>query len=539
MNLRQMDIGKQLKTVFSSLIIVVTLMSLFTIWETNQLSQQTQTLYDHPLQVRRALDNIKVDQQMMGVAIRDMVLAENEADMNMAYERLLRHKSNIPTQIDILRDLYLGPIEDVEAIVTEFTVWEEVVMRNASALMDGDQTGVIRNIQPNGEITIHARLLEEAVNTIDAFAKQKADDLYHTSESGRRGITLISILITVAMIFAMYWISRYLYKNIQRPLRDLVHVIGQVEGGSLSARSEIADRNEFGKLADGLNGMLDSIENGVKLNEKSATLSGIMLADDELHTFFQTLLSGLLELTRGQLGGVYLLSEDRANYNLFVSVGMDEGKRMTFDRESLEGELGIASSSRKIQILSGVNENSRFVFPAAAGSLVPNELITIPLANQNEVFAFVTLGSITGFDELTFDLLDKEQTIMSTRMQSVLDLQEIKRIKEQLEEQNRELEAQKTELDALSLELGEQNRELEQQKLELSEANRLKTNFLSNMSHELRTPLNSVIALSGVLERRLDGRISEEESQYLDVIGRSGKSLLEMINEILDISRIE
>ena len=108
-----------------------------------------------------------------------------------------------------------------------------------------------------------------------------------------------------------------------------------------------------------------------------------------------------------------------------------------------------------------------------------------------------------------------------------------------LEYQNRELESQKTELAMQSAELTEQNTELEMQKKQLSEASELKTNFLSNMSHELRTPLNSVIALSGVLNRRLAAKIPDEEYSYLEVIERNGKHLLSLINDILDISRIE
>jgi len=110
---------------------------------------------------------------------------------------------------------------------------------------------------------------------------------------------------------------------------------------------------------------------------------------------------------------------------------------------------------------------------------------------------------------------------------------------ENLTHANRELEAQKTELTSQSAELAEQNAELEMQKKLLQEASQLKTNFLSNMSHELRTPLNSVIALSGVLNRRLDKKIPEEEYSYLEVIERNGRHLLSLINDILDISRIE
>ena len=117
--------------------------------------------------------------------------------------------------------------------------------------------------------------------------------------------------------------------------------------------------------------------------------------------------------------------------------------------------------------------------------------------------------------------------------------QELKRRAEILAEQNIELEAQKTELASQSHELAEQNAELEIQKQQLNEANRLKSVFLSNMSHELRTPLNSVIALSGVLNRRLADKIPHDEYSYIEVIGRNGKHLLSLINDILDLSRIE
>ena len=113
------------------------------------------------------------------------------------------------------------------------------------------------------------------------------------------------------------------------------------------------------------------------------------------------------------------------------------------------------------------------------------------------------------------------------------------RFTQQLEYQNNELEAQKRVLSTQTNELKEQNVELEMQKKQLDEASRMKTSFLSNMSHELRTPLNSVIALSGVLNRRLAGKVPDEEYSYLDVIERNGRQLLMLINDILDLSRIE
>ena len=155
------------------------------------------------------------------------------------------------------------------------------------------------------------------------------------------------------------------------------------------------------------------------------------------------------------------------------------------------------------------------------------------------MIAIISLATVNSFSTQATRLLHEVFIALSTRVEGVLALRKIREISDKLELQNNELELQKTELITQSARLTAQNTELEIQKKELAEASRLKTNFLSNMSHELRTPLNSVIALTGVLSRRLAGKIPEEEHSYLQVIERNGKNLLALINDILDISRIE
>jgi len=121
----------------------------------------------------------------------------------------------------------------------------------------------------------------------------------------------------------------------------------------------------------------------------------------------------------------------------------------------------------------------------------------------------------------------------------LISYQKVMDMSEKLDLQNKDLQEKSNELALQSDELREYNIELELQKTMLDNANQLKSAFLSNMSHELRTPLNSVIALSGVLNRRLKGNIAEEEYKYLGIIERNGKNLLTLINNILDLSRIE
>ena len=218
---------------------------------------------------------------------------------------------------------------------------------------------------------------------------------------------------------------------------------------------------------------------------------------------------------------------------------MSDNSKLTFNVDSLEGEFGSVLSSRKIQIIKRIPKDTRFLFHTVSGKFIPREIISVPIISGNEIVAVISLASVRTYSEQSIHLINNLLFSLSARIEGVLSFQKIQLFAIKLEAQNTKLGIQKNELEAQSAELNEQNRELEMQKIQLSEASRLKTNFLSNMSHELRTPLNSVIALSGVLNRRLVNKIPEDEYSYLEVIERNGKHLLALINDILDISRIE
>ncbi|MCF8347849.1 MAG: response regulator, partial [Bacteroidales bacterium] len=215
---------------------------------------------------------------------------------------------------------------------------------------------------------------------------------------------------------------------------------------------------------------------------------------------------------------------------------------------------------KKWQHITQIPTDSRFVFAGVSGSFLPRAIITIPIMERNETVVVISISSIKEFDNQIINLINEIHEMLSSRMRGVLmhrklnllterlqenynlleiQKKELETSSDLLQEQNTELEEQKRELSAQSRELTEQNTELEAQKNQLLEANKLKTSFLSNMSHELRTPLNSIISLSGVLERQLTGTISQEQEGFLEIINRNGKNLLELINDILDLSRIE
>ncbi|NUM79476.1 response regulator [bacterium] len=127
-----------------------------------------------------------------------------------------------------------------------------------------------------------------------------------------------------------------------------------------------------------------------------------------------------------------------------------------------------------------------------------------------------------------------KQTLLEFR-----DLTESMQFERSVSEAYRDIEKKKYEFEQRNQELEKAYRQIDEVKKGVMEANRLKSEFLSNMSHELRTPLNSILALSSILLARMDGELTEEQDKQIKIIEKSGKNLLRLINDILDISKIE
>ncbi len=264
-----------------------------------------------------------------------------------------------------------------------------------------------------------------------------------------------------------------------------------------------------------------------------------MLSIYDAKQFFQATLTALAEYSNSQMAAVYLLSSDKSLFEHFVSIGLDEGGKAAFSAETYEGEFGPALATKKIQHIANIADDTQFAFYTVGGQFKPREIITIPVMSNNQIIAVISLASLNVFSQEAIQFLDTIWGTLNARITGILAFREIQALARQLEQQNQELDAQKDELSAQTVELNQQNIELDLQAKQLGESSRLKTTFIANMSHELRTPLNSVIALSGVLYRRLANQIPEEEHSYLEVIERNGKQLLALIDDILDLSRIE
>ncbi|MDP3452183.1 MAG: response regulator [Bacteroidales bacterium] len=539
MKLKDLKIATQLIIGFVTMMLLVAVLGFISYEQTYKIALQTETMYNHPLQVRRALGTFKFDITAIHREMKDLFLPEGEARMPMIINNIELHKSSAFDQLNIVYKWYLGPRSDIDTLKQNFITWNSLREETILLHREGKTTEAALRTLSSGIAGSQVEALYRSLEKIDTFARNKGDSLHSTSQELNRSLNKQLFILITAFLMLMLLVSNFLLRAVRLPIDELSGAATRFREGDLNARSANTSRNEFGGLAASFNSLVDTIQAKVEISDKVVVLTGKMLSEDDAKKFFGSTLQIMMDQTGSQMAAAYLLSDDKRRYEHFESVGIDDDAKKSFSASGNEGEFGAAVTTHNIQHLKNIPETTRFLYNTVKGKFIPNEIITIPIVSSSEVIAIISLASIGVYNQQSIQLIEAIHSTYSARIEGILAYRRINEISSKLEEQNRELEIQQRELTAQSSELTEQNRELEVQKNQLSEANKLKTSFLSNMSHELRTPLNSVIALSGVLSRRLTNKIADEEHSYLEVIERNGKNLLSLINDVLDISRIE
>ena len=539
MKFGNLKIGTQLMLGFAVMLIFVVILGVVANQQADKIHLQTETIYKRPLQLRRAVSLIKIDILTMRIGTRDLMVASNNDEKQTAIQTIEMGAADIESQFNLLNEKYLGPKSDIEQAYKAFLNWKIAREFNTKLALDGKVEEVKRNVLPTSKVGRYRDIMIEKINKIDNFEFNMSEHLFANSNKLRENLNFQLLILICSILILSALIILLMLRHIRKPILELTDVAIRFHQGDMNARSNISTKNEYGTLSDTFNSMVESIQTNFILSEKASSLSQSMLLEEDPYKFFSSVLPLLASQTNSQMAAVYLLSENKQKFEHFNSFGLSDSSKLSFSVDNFEGEFGSVLSSHKIQIIKRIPKDTRFLFHTVSGKLIPREIITIPVISGKEIIAIISLASVRTYGPEIILLIQNILDTLTARIEGVMAFQKMHVFSRQLEYQNTELEAQKTEMSVQSTELLEQNRELEMQKVQLSEASRLKTNFLSNMSHELRTPLNSVIALSGVLSRRLANKIPVDEYSYLEVIERNGKHLLTLINDILDISRIE
>ena len=377
-------------------------------------------------------------------------------------------------------------------------------------------------------------------------------DLYELNAPIRDMIRNFIILFVLSVIL-IYAIANVLGKAISKPVLDLLAISQRVSSGDLFARNEIQSKDELGALAQSVNELTDSIASKEIIQHGVMDISGELIEQSSIQEFGSRILKKLLETTNSNMGIFYILNERISKYEPSSSVGVDESLLKKINIHSPEGEIGNVLSKKVITSLKNIPDEAVYKYQTTAGNMSPKEIITIPILVDNIIVAIVSLVNVRNFSNESNTIIKQSWLNLNASYSSIIANERTRILAENLANVNQKLEVQTDELqkqtaemhnqakemEKISQNLLEQNTELDAQRVQVEEANRLKSQFLSNMSHELRTPLNSILTLSRVTIDQAGDNLSKEQTHYLEIVERNGKQLLRLINDILDLSKIE
>ncbi len=360
-------------------------------------------------------------------------------------------------------------------------------------------------------------------------------------------IFLISISIILIITFRMS-------QKIAAPILEIDAVARRFGKGDYSVRNKLRNTgDELDNLADEFNRMADLTQSRLEVQQMTSTITELMIGKSNTLDFAQELLKKLSSMSEAVMATFYRQNTEKSQFVLLASIGIEPEKAPIFNTKNPGGEFDRTLQENSIYHLKNITDDTVYTYKTTSGSIKAREMITIPILVHYEAKGFISLLCTGTFKKEFIEALKLAWPAINTSYANLISGEETQKLAESLAETNEqlkkqsndlqeksaELESQASELIKTSDELQEQNIELEQQRKEVEQANQLKSEFLSNMSHELRTPLNSILALSRVLIMQIGAKVDAEENNYLRIIERNGKHLLELINSILDLSKIE
>ena len=524
-------------------------------WFGNDLS--TDVLYSEPIKTGKYF-------------IKDIHLNENSEEINMAFAMPIfedeylyagKHVAGVLVTIANLDNTIFPLLEDRKGLGKSGESYivnsDGVALSNlknipnaalnyrfgtsASVKAVSGESGITEQEDYSGNKVLAAYAPISSVNW-GFIVKQDVSELFPDVKQMYLPYAISFLVLLIVIVIIAILVSR----SILNPVRKITRVSEAIENGNFSARITGIPMNEFGKLSKSFNRMAMEISSNFEVWENvmdiSKTIMGISVAKE----FGEKLLQKLIWITKANIGLFHIYNNEEGQFDPFVSVGAEEDILISYPLSNILGEFGDVVSSDRIAFIKRVDSSTKYKFATTAGLIPPKEIICLPITYEDKVIGIISLVNIHPFPENTLDTLDHSRlninylysTIIANEKSDNLS-DNLSVVNKQLEVQTQELIHKKEELQKYTLELNEQNKELNKQRQHVEEANRLKSEFVSNMSHELRTPLNSILALSSVLIMKSKDRLTSEEQEYLKIVERNGKQLLSLINDILDLSKIE